>query len=687
MRDQRLRSSRRRHNRSRGFLKKNLSALREVDPSLAESISKAGRPGDWEALTGRSGQPTLRVTTPAGRKLFLHSQYDPEEEARRVLSRYDLKGVFTFVVLGFGLGYHVEELLREERDLLAIVIEKDARVLKEAFEKRDFTQLICDGKLVILLDPTKAELMRRLNGYTVRLFAHVKEGDATKGATLIRHPASAQLHPEFYRGQMRSVLDFFEHGGTSLRTAMILPIDTKYNLLMNLPWYVYQPGIGVLKGCFKGYPAVVVTAGPSLAKNIDQLRDVSRRAVIIAVGTIYKTLLSHGVVPHFVTTLDWHRISGRYLEGVGDYSGSILVAEPKGSHEAVESFRGRKLFAGNDFLDFCVEGLGMKWETIKGGATVAHLAFYLADYMGASPIMLVGQDLSYPHHVTHIPGSAIHRGWYPEQNRFNTMEMMEWQEIARVRLPRGKAEKIGENLYMMDGQRVEPLLRKVKDVFGNEIYTDAQMYSYLLQFERDFELASAEVIDATEGGVRKKGTRAMKLSEAAEEYCGKEIPEELLKLEVSDFLARAPGKEMLRKELERHADEVEETMGLYEEALELLGEIKRRFEDRYAVKNMMPRVVELRERINARKRLGEQMSEISQKAEFRKARYDLEIAGKGLEGVDKQKMQLERDMDYMSELRTGGRLLLDMLKAAMRRVDEFDMDEARRLWGVGEGAG
>lgn len=687
MSDKRLSRGNKRQGRSRDFLKRNLSALRNVDSPLAEAISKARPPSDWEVVRSKSGRPTLRVTTPEGRKLFLHSQYDPEEETRRLLSKYDVKDVFTFMVLGFGLGYHVVELLREERDLLGIVIEKDARILRVAFKRRDFSRLIRDGKLVILLEPTKAEMLRRLNRYTLRLFSsavrRMKEGEELKGTRLIRHAASAQLYPEFYRGQMQNVRDFFEHGGMALRTAMILPIDTKHNLLMNLPWYVYQPGLGILKGRFKGYPAIVVTAGPSLAKNIGQLRELSGRAVIIAVGTIYKTLLSRGVVPHFVTTLDYHRISGRYLEGVRDYDGSTLVAEPKGSYEAVESFKGRKLFVANDFLNFCVEGLGKEWATLKGGATVAHLAFYLADFMGAAPIILVGQDLSYPHHVTHIPGSPIHKAWYPELNRFNTMEMAEWQQIARMRLPRGKAKKIGDNVYLMDGQKVEPLVRRVKDINGNEIYTDAQMYSYLLQFERDFGLASAEVIDATEGGVLKRGARAMKLSEAAEKYCVKEVPSPPHGgLDLSDFFGKAPSKDEVRRELERHVEEVEETMGLYEEALELLGEIKEMFEDREAVKRLMPKVHELREKINAKKRLGEQMSEISQKAEFRKARYDLAIAGKGLEGIEKQREQLERDMDYISELRTGGMILLDMLKAGMKRLEEFDLDEVKRAWGV-----
>ncbi len=669
------------------FLKANLSALRQVDRKVAEAVWEARPPSDWEAGEGKSGVATLRVSTPDGRRVFLHSRYDPEEEARRILSRYDLGHAHSFIVLGFGLGYHVEELLRGKRDLLAVVIERDARILRLALERRDFSGLLGSGKLVLLVDPSKAELLRRLHGYTVRLFAGMKgeEEERAKGPPVIVHPASAQLYPEFYRIQMQNVLDFMEHGSMSLRTAMNIPVETKHNLLMNFGAYVYQPGLEILRGRFKGYPAVVVTAGPSLAKNIDQLREIGERAVIIAVGTIYKTLLSRGVAPHFVTTLDYHVLSSRYLEGAGDY-GSVLVGEPKASHEAVDAFKGRKLFCGNEFLDSCVEGLGVRRAGIKGGATVAHLAFYLADYVGADPIILVGQDLSFPHGVTHIPGSAIHKGWYPELNRFNTMEMKEWEQIARMRMPPG-AEKVGENVYRIGGVMVSPLVRKVEDVFGNEVYTDAQMYSYLLHFEREFALTPARVIDATEGGVRKAGAEAMTLREAASVYCGGELPEELLEFKLADFFSDVPSKGEVARELRGHIEEVEEAKGLYCEALEVLGEIKERFEDRAAVKRLIPKVHGLRERINARRRIGGQLSEIGQKEEFRKHAHDLEISGRRLEGAEKQRRQLERDMDYLGGLSKAADVFVKMLEEGIGRVEEFDLGEVKRLWGAEEGRG
>ena len=131
---------------------------------------------------------------------------------------------------------------------------------------------------------------------------------------------------------------------------------------------------------------------------------------------------------------------------------------------------------------------------VKAGATVAHLAFYVALHMGCSPVALIGQDLGFPDGLYYAPGTAIHEVWAPEINPFNTIEMMEWQRIVRHRTH----------------------LSKRRDVNGRSIYTDLQMQTYLQQFERDFAAAQqdgVEIIDATEGGVAKQHTTVRSLAE------------------------------------------------------------------------------------------------------------------------------------------------------------------------------
>jgi hypothetical protein len=126
---------------------------------------------------------------------------------------------------------------------------------------------------------------------------------------------------------------------------------------------------------------------------------------------------------------------------------------------------------------------------------VAHLAYYLARYLGCDPVLLIGQDLGFTGHQYYAPGAAIHRVWACELNEFRTLEMLEWERIARMR----------------------SLLRRAPAQGGGSIYTDEQMSTYLIQFERDFtadQTRGLTTIDATEGGLSKRGTREASLREA-----------------------------------------------------------------------------------------------------------------------------------------------------------------------------
>ena len=91
---------------------------------------------------------------------------------------------------------------------------------------------------------------------------------------------------------------------------------TLENVARNLPCGTPPPpGPIRLKDAYKGYPALVVSAGPSLRKNKHLIQlDPVGRCVIIAVQTTLKPLLEIGVEPDFVTALDYHDICTRFFE-------------------------------------------------------------------------------------------------------------------------------------------------------------------------------------------------------------------------------------------------------------------------------------------------------------------------------------------------------------------------------------
>ena len=112
---------------------------------------------------------------------------------------------------------------------------------------------------------------------------------------------------------------------------------------------------------------------------------------------------------------------------------------------------------------------------------------------------------------------------------------------------------------------------KTKDVHGNDIYTDAQMFSYLQQFEMGFHDSKALIVDSTEGGAAKKYTTAMPLAEALEKFAVRDLP-----AMPSAPPADAPdatdeeGREAIARTLEARIARMREMRTFYDRTLSIL---------------------------------------------------------------------------------------------------------------------
>jgi len=64
----------------------------------------------------------------------------------------------------------------------------------------------------------------------------------------------------------------------------------------------------------------------------------------------------------------------------------------------LDAFPGPLRCCANPFLDKLLGTLshGHDMGTLPAGATVAHLAVYVAKYLGCNPIAMIGQDLGFP---------------------------------------------------------------------------------------------------------------------------------------------------------------------------------------------------------------------------------------------------------------------------------------------------
>lgn len=617
---------------------RNMRVLWRRDPALAVLVDAVEDEDRMLVESAKNGEATAKVTLPDGKSVYLHSRHDPGAEAKKWTNAIDRDGKFCFVVSGIGLGHHIRalfDLLHD--DGIIVCVEPSIQLVATALTCVDLAEMIDADRLVLLVDDDKARLHQRLKKHSTLIMLGTQFAKHTPSVRRDQ-PGSNRIHA--------ALTEFVTFSRMSLLTLLGNARITCKNIAMNLPNYVATPPIDLLQDRFRGCPGIVISAGPSLSKNLDQLGALKGRAVLLAVQTTLRPLTRQGIVPDFVTSLDFHEMSSKFYEGVEGLENVHLVAEPKATWHVTDTYPGPISLLDNHWARL-VAGDDLAGRSgLSAGATVAHLAFYLAVYMGCDPIIFVGQDLAFSGHVFYVPGVEIHRAWRGEINRFNSMEQKEWDRIARNR----------------------PILRKVVGNDGTQLYTDELLFTYLEQFEKDIRAVPATVVNATEGGARIRGTSVMSLAEAAKRFCKTPIDPARFDYRKQanwwDESKLAALKKVLESRL-ASLDEVEqvcdELLGLFEELSELTGDPTR-------FNKKIVRVDELRVKVHQDTRAYEMVNAATQIAELRRFRADRMISAASSDDAQRAKRQIQRDSEFIASVRDGAKDVRRMLEDSLVRV-------------------
>ncbi|MEX2216420.1 MAG: 6-hydroxymethylpterin diphosphokinase MptE-like protein [Phycisphaeraceae bacterium] len=616
----------------------NLAALGQSNPAFAARLAST-EPAKLDWLASRGGPLTASLSR-GERTVSYASRFDPSAEAEKLIAHVDLCKHACVAMLGFGLGYHVDAIARRiSEDSLLIIFEPDLAVLRSVLERIDYTKWL-GRSCVIFADSStdRAALLTRVERDAALL---------TQGTVIVTHPPSRSLHGEAMQTFGTMLTEVTSFCRTNVATALVNATRTYSNLSRNLSHYVAGATTNDLHQAAKGFPAVCVSAGPSLAKNIQLLADpkVRRNIIVITAQTTLKPLLDRGIRPDFVTALDYHEISRRFYEGLPELPDVTLVAEPKANPTILDSFPGPVRLTQSGFLDVMCGPLKRERVPIASGATVAHLSFYLAQHLGCDPIIMIGQDLGFSDGLYYCPGTAIHDVWANELGTFNSLEMMEWQRIVRHRRH----------------------LQKFDDIHGKPIYSDEQMVTYLKQFERDFARAPQLVLDATEGGMKKAGTTVIALAEALRQYATRPVPTLPL-----------PSRQFDPDQLEAAVNVIQQRIGdvheldrIAESSLPILRQMLEHQRDGKRFNKLFARLQANKEEVDKRSLTFGLVNDLNTVGVFRRARADRAIQFDEAHETDplaRQRRQIERDIDNIEWLRQAYVETLGIFEAALERA-------------------
>lgn len=493
--------------------------------------------GEWKIVESKSGVPSL-MREEGGRQIWVHSPNNPLAEAARFTLQYaDPQNPSKLaLVLGVGLGYHLAALnhLPPRYRFGHILAAEPGGSPVPGMEPIPFWGK--NGSSVTVVNDLlrlRGELMTRLHAQFPRV-------------EIIEHPVLRELRPGAFAEWREVIRETLQMVLGNMNTLLFWQDAWTLNTLTNLSHVVRSVPVGSLFGRWKGRPAVVVAAGPSLTKQLPLLRAARDRMLVVAVGTAIKALEAAAIEPDLVVSVDGGEPNFRHFEGVA--CSAPLVYDPMVYPGILDVYRGRLVVSqiGNPVMTW-LAARGLNVGQLAGGGSVAHLGLELAAKMDAHPVILIGQDLAYTDGRTHALGTAF-----------------------SVTVDSSKESVQAPGYY------------------GGWVPTSAILNNYRIWFEYYIKAnPSLLIINATEGGACIEGALQMPFADAVESYCKepqpvKEVLDDALasSLEVPDLssILKQTRAEIVfvRKALARAVRECRALLKRAESGLGLPGDLHRR---------------------------------------------------------------------------------------------------------------
>lgn len=340
----------------------------------------------------------------AGGRVAVHSARHPIREAEAaVAGALDGRPSDLLVVIGLGAGFILDALEARGWRGRVLALEPEPDLISVLRGRRDLRSWTEADRLRILAAPEFAGA-----DDCWRWFDETGEEPP-----VIVNPVLARVRPEATQAARGLVTRLRFNAESNAQARRQFGGRYLLNTLRNLQAIADEGDVLSLTGAAPHVPAVVVAAGPSLDENIEWLREVARRAVVIAVDTALRPLLAAGIHPHLAVAVDPGETNARHLTELPACPDTYLVAEASVAPSAVAAFQGRTfLFSVSNHEPWpWLRANGAGRGRLRAWGSVLTSAFDLALEMGCTPIAFAGADLAFTGHRPYARGVAYEEDW------------------------------------------------------------------------------------------------------------------------------------------------------------------------------------------------------------------------------------------------------------------------------------
>jgi hypothetical protein len=390
----------------------NVQLFARENPRAAVFLSTINADG-LKIITTVRGERNL-CDVRSGKELFFHHIAGAKNESDAWAKNLNLEGISVIIVLGIGIGYAYQSLeawLQQESSRSLIFLEYDLAVLSVFFETTFAKELLFDPQVhLYFLEDSEAG---------VEVLQAIAWATYSKKSTF----AALPFYEQSQRALFAEIRSRFLYEAAEIHAVVdeyvVYGIPFLRNFWKNLFLLPGSRCAEGLKGQFRGIPAIVVAAGPSLGTQLALLRELKNHALILSGGSAVNALAHASIIPHFIAGIDpnptqYLRVREQSVFQVPFFFRTRIFHEALGLITAPRLyFRGGD---GYNISDWIERRLHIPGKILGGGHSVANFCIEIAHYLGCYPIILVGFDLAYGDDGAHYaPGVESSRGREEEQ--------------------------------------------------------------------------------------------------------------------------------------------------------------------------------------------------------------------------------------------------------------------------------
>lgn len=459
--------------------------LKRKYPNLLAIIDEKKSSVLIQQVSTRNNEPNLLVNKDS-KQYLLHSKYNAKDEAQKWLSTLDdLDKSGTVFLFGIGLGYFLEALLELKEVKQLFIWEPDTEIFNHLLSCRDIKVLLGDSRIKFLSVGDD-------DFFVVGIANQISTYISSTNLSIISPTIYQRMYGELYKELNEELKNSMYSQLSNIQTLDTFQNMWLPNILNNLVYSISSNSVEILEGAYAGTTAIIVGSGPSLEADIEKLKLLRNKCLIIAAGSSIQALQHHNIRPHLLVSMDGGVSNLRVFDNIDTEDIPLLfIAQihsgilDKYSGKMVHAIFGQDLISKYLLADYNI-------PAFLNTATVTGTAIQAAVYMGVREIILMGQDLSYPDKKYYTSG-VLH---ISDENMSNVMK----QAILTVKNVNG-----GENpttaKMMITLEDIEKLImiesykdanikfinasKNGADIKGASFYPLEQLMEGLLQYSDD----------------------------------------------------------------------------------------------------------------------------------------------------------------------------------------------------------